>query len=91
MSCFTPNSRCATNRLEDIAEAAAAANRIQAMRVPDRPEGPGAALNFSTVDDADGGVRVELQDVGFKYPTRNVHVLNGLNITVSAESPPHLQ
>ncbi|KAI0914184.1 ABC transporter-like protein [Ustulina deusta] len=66
----------------NIAEAAAAANRIQAMRVSDRPEGPGAALNFSTVDDADRGVRIELQDVGFKYPTRNVPVLNGLNITI---------
>jgi ABC-type transport system involved in cytochrome bd biosynthesis fused ATPase/permease subunit len=29
------------------------------------------------------GVKIELKDVWFKYPTRDVPVLNGLNMTVS--------
>ncbi|TGJ81130.1 hypothetical protein E0Z10_g7637 [Xylaria hypoxylon] len=66
----------------NIAEAAAAANRIQAMRVPDRTGGPGTPLNFDTIDGDDRGVKIELQNVWFKYPTRNVPVLNGLNMTV---------
>ena len=28
------------------------------------------------------GVKIELKDVYFKYPTRDVPVLNGLNMTV---------
>jgi ABC-type transport system involved in cytochrome bd biosynthesis fused ATPase/permease subunit len=32
--------------------------------------------------DIDGGVKIELQDVHFKYPTRNMHVFKGLNLTV---------
>jgi ABC-type multidrug transport system fused ATPase/permease subunit len=69
--------------LADIADAAAAANRIQAMRVPDRTEGNGMALDLNTLGDDDRGVRIELQDVWFRYPTRDVPVLNGLNMTVS--------
>jgi ABC-type multidrug transport system fused ATPase/permease subunit len=29
------------------------------------------------------GVKIELKNVWFKYPTRDVPVLNGLNMTVS--------
>ena len=29
------------------------------------------------------GVKIELKDLWFKYPTRDVPVLNGLNMTVS--------
>ncbi|KAI1288222.1 ABC transporter-like protein [Xylaria venustula] len=65
-----------------IAEAAAAANRIQEMRVPDQTDIPSAVLNLGTASDADRGVRVELRDVWFKYPTRNAPVLNGLNMAV---------
>lgn len=68
--------------MEDIAEAAAAANRIQAMRVPDRADGHGTALNSAPPNDDNRGVRIELQNVWFQYPTRNAPVLNGLNMTV---------
>lgn len=34
------------------------------------------------VPDSDGGVRIELRDVSFKYPTRNMTVFKNLNITV---------
>ena len=31
------------------------------------------------------GVKIELKNVWFKYPTRDVPVLNGLNMTVSID------
>jgi ABC-type multidrug transport system fused ATPase/permease subunit len=37
------------------------------------------------------GVRIELKNVWFKYPTRDVPVLNGLNMTVSIEMRGKLQ
>ncbi|KAI0096432.1 ABC transporter-like protein [Nemania sp. FL0031] len=66
----------------NIAQAAAAANRIQEMRVPDRISSPGTTVNLNSVRDDDRGVRIELQDVWFKYPTRDVPVLSGLNMTI---------
>ncbi|KAI0859458.1 ABC transporter-like protein [Xylaria cubensis] len=66
----------------NIAQAAAAANRIQAMRVPDRNCGAGASLNLKTISGDNGGVAIELRDVWFRYPTRDVAVLNGLNMTI---------
>ncbi|TRX93261.1 hypothetical protein FHL15_005840 [Xylaria flabelliformis] len=70
----------------NIAQAAAAANRIQAMRAPDRNCGAGASLNLKTISGDNGGVAIELRDVWFRYPTRDVAVLNGLNMT-DAERP----
>ncbi|KAI1816680.1 ABC transporter-like protein [Poronia punctata] len=68
----------------NIAQAAAAANRIQAMRVKDQEQtdGPTNDINPELDDEEEEGVRVELRDVWFKYPTRNVPVLRGLNITI---------
>jgi ABC-type multidrug transport system fused ATPase/permease subunit len=37
------------------------------------------------------GVKIELKNVWFKYPTRDVPVLNGLNMTVSIEMSEKLQ
>ncbi|KAF4841578.1 ABC transporter BEA3 [Colletotrichum siamense] len=34
------------------------------------------------IPDTEGGVRIELQNVHFKYPTRNVSVFKGLNLTI---------
>ncbi|KAI1749736.1 ABC transporter-like protein [Xylaria castorea] len=66
----------------NIAQAAAAANRIQAMRSPDRTGGAGAPLDLSTISDDDRGATIELRDVWFRYPTRDVPILNGLNMTI---------
>jgi len=56
------------------------------MRVPDQTEGPGVRLDSAQLgEEGDRGVRIELRDVWFKYPTRDVPVLNGLNITVSID------
>ncbi|KAI1198452.1 ABC transporter-like protein [Nemania serpens] len=66
----------------NIAQAAAAANRIQEMRVPDRTCTPGITLKVNDHDDSNRGVKIELLDVWFRYPTRDVPVLNGLNMTI---------
>lgn len=74
------------NIQEDIAQAAAAANRIQAMRVPDRTGDGGVPSNLGAISHDDRGVTIELRDVWFKYPTRDVPVLNGLNMTASTKT-----
>ncbi|KAI1183088.1 ABC transporter-like protein [Nemania serpens] len=66
----------------NIAQAAAAANRIQEMRVRDRTGTTGIALDLNNIDDNDRGVKIELRDVWFRYPTRDVPVLNSLNMTI---------
>ncbi|KAI0205276.1 ABC transporter-like protein [Astrocystis sublimbata] len=66
----------------NIAQAAAAANRIQAMRVPDRPGGVSSPLNLCMTGDDDSGVTIELRDVWFRYPTRDIPVLRGMNMKI---------
>jgi ATP-binding cassette, subfamily B (MDR/TAP), member 1 len=70
----------------DIAQASAAANRIRRMRPRGAGEDKGVALDLASADDEEKGaqgVRIELKNVWFRYPTRDVPVLNGLNMTVS--------
>lgn len=66
----------------DFAQAAQAANRILSFRVPDK------TVNKATseLQDTEGGVKIELRDLWFKYPTRDVPIFTGLNLTVSASS-----
>lgn len=69
----------------DISQAFAAANRIRGMRP--QLEGGNKAASFD-LHNLDGGekepqgVKIELKNVVFQYPTRDVPVLNGLNMTV---------
>ena len=66
----------------DIAQATIAANRIQAMRQKDEDDG---GITLDEPDDEEKrGVKIELRDVWFRYPTRDAPVLNGLSMTVSA-------
>lgn len=68
----------------DIAQAFAAADRIRDMR-PRAEEHPDASLleaGFSD-DNEKQGVKIELRHVCFKYPTRDVPVLDDLSMTVS--------
>lgn len=70
----------------DISQAFEAANRIRSMRPQANPESTPSAFNLY---DAEGhekdpqGVKVELKNVVFRYPTRDVPVLKSLNMTVS--------
>ncbi|KAI2621014.1 P-loop containing nucleoside triphosphate hydrolase protein [Hypomontagnella submonticulosa] len=66
----------------NIAQATAAANRIQAMRKNEDGDGQGISLDDQAADEDVRGVKVELRDVWFRYPTRDVPVLNGLSMTI---------
>jgi ATP-binding cassette subfamily B (MDR/TAP) protein 1 len=82
------------NSRVDIAQASAAANRIRSMRPRQEAENKGVALDLDSLDDEEKGaqgVRIELKNVWFRYPTRDVPVLNGLDMTVSFRMTPELQ
>lgn len=63
----------------DFAQAAQAANRILSFRVPQKQD----TKATSELQDTEGGVKIELRDLWFKYPTRDVPIFTGLNLTVS--------
>ena len=55
------------------------------MRPIEKFEATGKALYFPSSGDEEKdnrGVKIELKDVWFRYPTRDVPVLTGLNMTV---------
>ncbi|KAJ4396911.1 hypothetical protein N0V93_001133 [Gnomoniopsis smithogilvyi] len=76
----------------NAAQANAAANRILSVRESrgehnPRDKGTSSDMEESekssgVVPDSEGGVRIDLRDVGFKYPTRDVSIFRHLNITV---------
>ncbi|EHL03406.1 putative Multidrug resistance protein 1 [Glarea lozoyensis 74030] len=62
----------------NMAQAAQAANRILSFRIrADNKKGAGF-----DVKSAEGGVKIELKDVWFRYPTRDVGIFQGLNLTI---------
>ncbi|KAK3360687.1 P-loop containing nucleoside triphosphate hydrolase protein [Lasiosphaeria hispida] len=63
----------------NAAQAAAASNRILNTRETRNRD---AISGTETIPDTEGGVRIELRDVHFKYPTRDVSVFKGLNLTI---------
>ncbi|KAI1774119.1 P-loop containing nucleoside triphosphate hydrolase protein [Hypoxylon cercidicola] len=63
----------------NAAQASAAANRILSIR-ESRNRGPSSAT--AGIPDAEGGIKIELEDVHFKYPTRDVPIFKGINITI---------
>jgi ABC-type multidrug transport system fused ATPase/permease subunit len=63
----------------NAAQASAAANRILQARETRLKD---AASQSERIDDTEGGVKIELKDVHFKYPTRDVSIFKGLNITI---------
>ncbi|KAM3089196.1 hypothetical protein ACMFMG_000805 [Clarireedia jacksonii] len=62
----------------NVAQASAAANRILSFRTRETESGRSAA----EIINADGGVRIELKDVWFKYPTRDIPIFTGLSIAI---------
>ncbi|PVH85767.1 ABC transporter-like protein [Cadophora sp. DSE1049] len=71
----------------NIAQASASANRIREMRSLDKFESSGKELDLPTSEDDEkdnSGVKIELKDVWFRYPTRDVPVLSGLDMTIEA-------
>ncbi|KAK4225117.1 hypothetical protein QBC38DRAFT_531307 [Podospora fimiseda] len=67
----------------NIAKASVAAGRILEMRGKDQVDGRLEPLDNGNLTDNDMGVKVQFQNVWFRYPTRDVPILNGLNLTVS--------
>ncbi|KAI3323373.1 P-loop containing nucleoside triphosphate hydrolase protein [Xylariaceae sp. AK1471] len=66
---FAPNAALAT----------AAANRILSIRESRHKD---TSSKTTQIPDADGGIKIELRDIHFRYPTRNVSVFKGINITI---------
>ncbi|KAF7552699.1 hypothetical protein G7046_g7326 [Stylonectria norvegica] len=65
----------------NAAQVAAAANRILNMRST-TVKGTAESADSNEIPDADGGMKVELQDIHFTYPTRDMPVFKGLNLTI---------
>jgi len=63
----------------NAAQATAASNRILNMRETRNRD---TISDSEGIPDADGGIKIELKDVHFKYPTRNMNVFKGLNLTI---------
>lgn len=70
-----------------MAQAAAAANRILSFRVKEDT----LSKNALQLEDTDGGIKVELRDLWFKYPTRDIPIFTGLNLTVTSPLELHAQ
>ncbi|CRG90263.1 Multidrug resistance protein 1A [Talaromyces islandicus] len=70
----------------DISQAFAAANRIRSMRPEETDAKSSVTLSRFGGSQAgkkrSQGVKIELKGVSFKYPTRDVPVLNDLNMTI---------
>lgn len=61
-----------------MAQASAAANRILSFRVRDKE----TSKATTSLQDTNGGIKIELKDLWFKYPTRDTQVFAGLNIQI---------
>lgn len=62
----------------NMAQASAAANRILSFR-----SAKDATPKITgELQDTEGGVKIELRDLWFKYPTRDIPIFTGLNLTI---------
>lgn len=66
----------------NAAQASAAANRILRARESRVPANSAGGADQKQIADTEGGIKIELKDVHFKYPTRDVSIFKGLNITI---------
>ncbi|KAK6207725.1 ABC transporter [Colletotrichum tabaci] len=63
----------------NAAQASAAANRIMSLRSPNRQQSEAAT---EQIPDTDGGVKIELKNAHFRYPTRDTPVFTGIDLTI---------
>lgn len=63
----------------NAAQASAAANRILRARDTRLKDTVSAS---EQIEDTEGGIKIELKDVHFKYPTRDVSIFKGLSLTI---------
>ncbi|KAK7416686.1 hypothetical protein QQX98_005012 [Neonectria punicea] len=64
------------------AQTKAAANRILDVEQSAEVDRAEARATKEVLTDTEGGVEIELRNVSFKYPTRDVSVFDGLNLTI---------
>jgi ABC-type transport system involved in cytochrome bd biosynthesis fused ATPase/permease subunit len=64
----------------DAAQATIASNRILEAR---KDQNKDAIADTEQIPNAEGGVEIELQNIDFKYATRDVPIFKGLNMHVS--------
>jgi ABC-type multidrug transport system fused ATPase/permease subunit len=64
------------------AQVKASANRILDVQQSVHPDHFANDKHSEGIADTEGGVKIELRDVSFKYPTRNVPVFDSLNLTI---------
>jgi len=65
-----------------MAQASVAANRIIDLRRKEHTDGRLVSLDVGDLGKDDGGIAVEFRNVWFRYPTRDVPILNGLSFNV---------
>lgn len=63
----------------NAAQATAASNRILTIRTSRNQDLGDENLR---IPDTEGGIKIELKDVHFKYPTRDMSIFKGLNLTI---------
>ena len=69
----------------NIAQAMAAADRIRRMRSRNKSTSATTSFDLENLEQGEKaslGVKIELQNVWFQYPTRDIPVLKGLNMTI---------
>lgn len=67
----------------NMAQAGAAADRILSYRVREDVEvKPSLAKLLSDEDTSHGGAEITFQNVHFRYPTRDIPIFAGLNLTI---------
>lgn len=62
----------------NMAQASAAANRILSFRTASKSN----SKSDAELQDTEGGIKIELRDLWFKYPTRDIPIFTGLNLTI---------
>ncbi|KAL0938226.1 ABC transporter [Colletotrichum truncatum] len=64
----------------NAAQASAAANRITDLR---KSSTQSSQASTEEIPDTDGGVKIELKNAHFRYPTRDTPVFTGINLTIN--------
>ncbi|TLS26950.1 hypothetical protein PpBr36_05078 [Pyricularia pennisetigena] len=66
----------------NIAQATVAANRIVDLRSTEKSDNQLSPRHRGDLGQGEKGVKLEFKNVWFRYPTRDVPVLNGLDLTI---------
>ncbi|KAI6771201.1 hypothetical protein HG531_008826 [Fusarium graminearum] len=65
-----------------VVQVTASANRILDVQRSVDPDHQNTTGQLHAITDTEGGVKIELRDVSFKYPTRDTPIFDHLNLTI---------